>query len=123
MAYSDGKHKVGDKVWVYEFHRLGGKEGHFHNVKPQKGLIAGVLGLSKIDKEIGNDKFAKVVIYKIKKGETTDELSSKSYDLLQVRLADSYEEAVTEYNKLINKEADFYRNKLEQVESYLIAKE
>lgn len=118
--YTDGKHKVGDKVWVYEFYRLSGHEGHFHNVKPQLGLIVGAGGLKDIVKDSGSDSLKKVVLYKLKKGAPTDELSKKSLGMLKIRLADSYEEAVEEYNKLVNKEADFYREKLEQVESYII---
>lgn len=118
--YSDGKHKVGDKVWVYEFYRLSGHEGHFHNVKPQSGLIVGFGGLKDIEKDCGSDSLKEVVLYKTKKGQPTDELSKKSFGMLQVKLADSYEEAVEEYNKLVSKEVNFYREKLEQVESYII---
>ena len=120
MSYIDGKHIVGDKVWVYDFHRLNGHEGHFHNIKPQLGLIIGVKGLDGLHQEIESKRISKVVIYKTKKGKPTEELSIKSYELYKVRLADSYEEAVEEYNKLVAKEADFYREKLEQVENYLI---
>ena len=120
MAFSDGKHKVGDKIWVYEFYRLSGHEGRFHNVKPQLCLLVGLKGLSRVNEEIGSNILRRVIIYKIKKGKYTDELSSKELDLLKVRIADSYEEAVEEYNKLVQKEADFYKSKLKQVESYLI---
>lgn len=123
MTYLVGKHKVGDKVWVYEFHRLSGHEGHFHNIKPSYGIIVGSHGINGIEQDIGSDRCWNVALYKIKKGKPTDELSSKQLGILKVRFADSYEEAVAEYNKLVNKEVDFYRNKLEQVESYLIAKE
>lgn len=123
MAYSDGKHKVGDKVWVYDFHRLSGHEGYFHNVKPSYGIITGSHGIDGIEHDIGSDNCWNIVLYKTKKGEVTDELSSKQLSVLKVRITDSYEEAVTEYNRLVNTEAGFYRYKLEQVESYLIAKE
>lgn len=120
-VYYDNKHKVGDKVWVYEFHRLNGHEGHFHNVKPQLGLILGAKGLDRLQQEIGSERISKVVIYKTKKGKPIEELGIKSYELYKVRLADSYEEAVEEYNKLVNKELDFYKEKIiKRVESYLI---
>lgn len=120
MAYNDGKHKVGDKVWVYAFNRMGGKSGHFHNIKPAYGLVIGYHGLQGLEQDFGNESFNNVVLYKTKKSKITDELSSKTLSILQIKFADSYEEAVEKYNKLVNKEADFYREKLEQVNSYLI---
>lgn len=120
MICTDGKHKVGDKVWVYEFYRLSGKEGHFHNIKPSYGIIIGSHGIDGLEHDIRSDRCWNIALYKTKKGEPTDELSNKQLGMLKIRIADSYEEAVEEYNKLVNKEADFYRSKLEQVESYLI---
>lgn len=117
---NDNKHKVGDKVWVYEFYRLNGHTGKFHNIKPQLGLIIGLHGLNGLQQDIGDERLKKVVLYKVKKGKITEELSTKEYDILKVKLADSYKEAVEEYNKLVNNELDFYREKLEQVEGYLI---
>ena len=120
MAVIDGKHKVGDKVWVYEFYRLKGKEGHFHNIKPQQGLLIGLGGINKLEHDEGSERLHRIILYKTRKGKPTYELSSKELDLLKIRLADSYDEAVEEYNKLVQKEADFYRSKLEQVESYIV---
>ena len=37
--------KVGDKVWVYAFNRLGGKTGRIHSITPQLGLIVGIHGV------------------------------------------------------------------------------
>lgn len=120
MLYSDGKYKVGDKIWVYEFHRLGGKEGHFHNVKPSYGIIIGSNGINGIEQDTGSDRCWNVVLYKTRGNKPTDKLSSKQVGILKVKIADSYEEAVEEYNKLVDKEANFYREKLEQVEKYFI---
>ena len=120
MAFTDGKHKVGDKVWVYEFYRLRGKEGHFHNVRPAYGILVGNTGIDGMANELGNVGIKSVILYKNKKGNPTNELSTKKIDIPKVKIADSYIEAVKEYNKLVDIEADFYRNKLEQVESYLI---
>lgn len=120
MAYSVENHKVGDKVWVYAFYRLSGHEGHFHNIKPSLGIIVGRHGIDGIEQDIGSEICWNIVLYKTKKGKITDELSNKTVGLLKVLIADSYEEAIKEYNKLVNKEADFYRSKLKQVENYLI---
>lgn len=101
-------HKLGDNVWVYAFNRLGGKSGHFHNIKPSLAMLT------------CNGRLTSATLYKIKNGKATNELSKKEISLLNVRIADTYEEAVEKYNELIKQEADFYRSKLEQVESYLI---
>lgn len=120
MAYSVENHKVGDKVWVYAFYRLSGHEGHFHNIKPSYGIIVGSHGIEGIEQDIGSERCWNIALYKTKKGKVTDELSNKTISLLKVQIADSYDEAVAEYNKLVNNEVYFYRSKLEQVESYLI---
>lgn len=120
--FTDGKHEVGDKVWVYEFYRLSGHEGHFHNIKPSYGIIVGSHGINGIEQDIGSDRCWNVVLYKTRGSKPTDKLSSKQVGILKVKIADSYEEAVEEYNKLVSKEANFYREKLEQVEKYIIKK-
>lgn len=120
MAYSVENHKVGDKVWVYSFYRLSGHEGYFHNIKPSYGIIVGSHGIEGIEQDIGSERCWNIALYKTKKGKVTDELSNKTMSLLKVQIADSYDEAVEEYNKLVNNEVYFYRSKLEQVENYLI---
>lgn len=123
MAFNDGVHKVGDKVWVYAFNRMGGKTGRIHSITPQLGLIVGYHGIEGLEQDLGNLSFNKIVLYKKKNGRHTSELSSNSTNLLQAKIASTYEEAVEEYNKLVKEEADFYRQKYEQVRGYLIAEE
>lgn len=120
MAFNDGLHKVGDKVWVYAFNRMGGKHGRIHSIAPQLGLVVGYHGAEGLGQDLGSLSFNKIVLYKKKNGRYTDELSSNSTNLLQAKIADTYEEAVEKYNKLVREEADFYKKKYEQVKGYLI---
>ena len=109
MAWSDNEHKVGDKVWVYAFNHMGGKTGRLHNVPPQYGVLEGTV----------HEKYSRVNRVRLYKKDT-EELSKKDIDILSVSLAYSYEEAVEQYNRLVQKEIDFYKSKLKQVEDCLI---
>lgn len=120
MAFNDGVHKVGDKVWVYAFNRLGGKTGRIHSITPQYGLIVGYHGVEGLEQDLGSLSFNKIVLYKKKNGVYTNELSSNSTTPLQAKLEDTYEGAVLRYNELVTEEADFYKQKYEQVVGYLI---
>lgn len=107
------KFKVGSTIWAFQFDRCGGKSGRLHNKAPMFGVLT---GYNEKDTLIRN-----FVPYKMRNGKPTDELNTnKSIWVGKLLFADTYEEAVEQYNKLIQEEIDFYENKLEILRKCII---
>ena len=107
------KFKIGDDIWAFQFERCGGKTGKMHNKVPMYGKL---VGYSDKDMQIRN-----FVPYKLKNGKPTNELSTtKSTWGGKLLFADTYEEAVEHYNKLLLDEIEFHKSKIELLEGCII---
>lgn len=105
--------EVGKEVWAFWFDRCSGKSGRIHNKAPMLGVLTG--------SDFCPNSIRYFVPYKIKGKEVTKELDTKK--ILSAHLltyADTYEEAVEKYNKLIQEEIDFHENKLKALRKCII---
>lgn len=106
-------YNIGDEVWAIYVERCSGKSGRMHNKAPMFGKFC---GYSDTDTQIRD-----FVPYKVKRGKVTDELdTNKKIWIGKLIFSDTYEEAVEEYNRLLQEEIDFLENKAESLKKCII---
>lgn len=104
---------INDEVWAIYVDRCSGKSGRIHNKPPMLGKL---IGYSEDSKD-----FYWFVPYKVRNGQTTNELDIKSKIWIgKLTFSDTYEELVVEYNKFINYEIEFHEKKLESLRKCII---
>lgn len=109
----DTNYNINDEIWAIYVDRCSGKSGRMHNKPPMLGKLIGYSEES--------THFSFFAPYKVKKGNITDELDIKKKIWIgKLVYADTYEEAVAEYNRLIQEEIDFHENKVEALKKCII---
>ena len=104
---------IGTEVWAFWFERFSGRSGRIHNKAPMLGVLTG--------SDFCPNYIKYFVPYKIKGKEITKELDTKKkLSAHQLTYAETYEEAVEHYNKLIQEEIDFLENKLKALRKCII---
>lgn len=95
---------VGTEMWVFRFERCSGKSYRIHCLKPSFGLITTPTKRLYIP-NVKNQPEKIFVPYKLKNGMTTGKIG-KPIGIDGLAYSDNYNEAASEFNRLVTEEMD-----------------